>query len=554
MRKNKLGKMILGAEIGNCVHVAGPIHFLDLAREEGYQTIFLGGAVDIEVLFAKIEELRPDIVAIGYRLTLRSAEALLLEVRKRRERLSYNPEWCFGGTKPVADLARREGYFSFVSDGYDDVSDSLRYLRGMGVVESKRVYQDNLLERIHEIAPYPLIRHHFGRPLLEETIQGIGKIAEAGVLDVISLGPDQNAQQFFFHPERMKPEFDGAGGVPIRTVDDLKALKTASQKGNYPLMRCYSGTEDVFDCAKLLLETINNAWAAVPLCWYNEMDGRGTRKLETSLCEAQALIRWHAQKGVPVEINEPHHWGLRDAHDVIPVAMAYISALNAKHMGVKHYIAQYMFNNPQGLSFSMDFAKILAMIELVESLVDKDFHVYRETRAGLALFNADANVAKGQLAASTFMQMAVKPQIVHVVGFCEADHAANADEVIESCKIVRGVIRQTLGEKFSMEQDDRVLERKNELISEAKILLSFIEEMYSEYDNPLTNPEVLADCIKKGFIDAVHIKKNEKFRGILRTKLEKGMCLACDENGNTMTEQERLQKLLRNHQYRCRIG
>ena len=130
-------------------------------------------------------------------------------------------------------------------------------------------------------------------------------------------------------------------------------------------MRCYSGTEDVFQYAEMLVDTIDNAWAAIPLCWYNELDGRGSRPLEISMAEAQKLIKWHADRGIPVEINEPHHWGLRDAHDVIPVAMAYISAYNAKKLGVKYYVSQYMFNNPNGLSISMDLAKILAMVEIV---------------------------------------------------------------------------------------------------------------------------------------------------------------------------------------------
>ena len=40
-------------------------------------------------------------------------------------------------------------------------------------------------------------RHHFGLPSMEETIEGIKEIAEAKVLDIISLGPDQNAQEVF---------------------------------------------------------------------------------------------------------------------------------------------------------------------------------------------------------------------------------------------------------------------------------------------------------------------------------------------------------------------
>lgn len=537
-------KYILGASIGNCVHVAGVLHFLDIAEKEGYRTKFIGPATSIDQLFDCIYEEHPQIVAVGYRLTPQNVIPLLDEIVKRKERIPFETEWIFGGTKPVADIAASYGFFTFISDGYDDINDSIRFLRGIPQEDSVEKYGKSLIERIEASYPYPILRHHFGRPSLEETILGVKKIAEAKVLDVISLGPDQNAQQFFFRPEEMKEEFSGAGGVPLRSYDDLVRLKEASRTGNFPLMRCYSGTEDVFKYAQMLLDTIDNAWAAVPLCWYNEMDGRGTRTLETAMHESMRLIQWHGEKGIPVEVNEPHHWGLRDSHDVIPVVMAYISAYNAKKLGVKHYVAQYMYNNPNGLSFSMDLAKVLAMIEIVEGLEDDDFHVYRETRAGLALFNADENVAKGQLAASTFMQMVVKPHIVHVVGYCEADHAASAEEVIESCKIVKGVIRHTLEEEFSIEKNPTILQRKKELLEEANVLLEFIKEKYSQYDDPLANEEVLCNCIRRGYIDAVHIVKNEKNCGNLHTRIVDGKCVAYDKKEKrNLSEKERLKRL-----------
>lgn len=537
-------KLILGASIGNCVHVAGVVHFLNLAENEGYQALFLGPAVSIENLFEKIEKCRPEMVSIGYRLTPSNVIPLLDEIAERREKLTFQPVWTFGGTKPVADEARKYDFFDFVSDGYDDIKDSIQFLRGETGKKDVMSYGSSLVERIEKSYPYPILRHHFGLPTMEATIEGVKKIADSKVLDVISLGTDQNAQQFFFKQEQMKKQFDGAGGVPIRTAEDLCRLKAASQRGNYPLMRCYSGTEDVFRYAELLMDTIDNVWTAIPLFWYNELDGRGNRPIETSIKEALNLIKWHADRNIPVEINEPHHWGLRDAHDVISVAAAYISAYNAKKAGVKHYVAQYMFNNPNGLSFSMDLARVLAMIELVEPLQDDSFKIYRETRAGLPLFNADEAVAKGQLAASTFMQMAVKPHIIHVVGFCEADHAANADDLIESCKIVKGVIRHTLNDEFSMEKDERIRARVEELKSEAKYLLDFICEEFKNSEDPLADPVVLAESVKRGYIDAVHIVKNDKFKGNLATKFVEGKCVAYDKKtGKILSERERLEGL-----------
>lgn len=538
-------KLIIGAAIGNCVHVAGVSHFLDIAEEEGYKVKFLGPAISLDILFDEIKQYKPYMVGISYRLTPENAELLLDEVEKRKEELNYEPIWCFGGTKPVAEVAKKYNMFSYISDGTDDVKDSIIFLRGDKKEQCKNTFAQNLSDRIKESYPYPLLRHHFGLPSMEETIEGIKKISNSKVLDIISLGTDQNAQQYFFKPEQMKNQFDGAGGVPVRSVDDLINLKEASKCGNFPLMRCYSGTDDLLLNAQMLVDTIDNAWCAIPLSWYSELDGRSTRKIEISVKEAQELIKWHVKRGIPVEINEPHHWGLRDAHDVMSVVMAYISAYNAKKLGVKEYIAQYMFNNPNGLSFSMDFARVLAMKELVESLHDDNFTTYRETRAGLPLFNADMDVAKGQLAASTFMQMAIKPHIIHVVAYSEADHAASADDVIASCKIVKGVIRHSVSDSFSIDKDITIVNRKNELIKEAKTLIKFIEEKFSNYDDPLTNSEVLATCIKEGYIDAVHILKNEKFKGNLTTKFVDGKCVAYNKkNGEILGEKERLERLI----------
>ena len=99
-------KFLLGASIGNCVHVAGVIHFLQLAEEEGYETEFIGPATTIDKLFERIESTKPDMVGVGYRLTPQNVVPLLKEIDVRRKELSFPIKWVFGGTKPVADIAR----------------------------------------------------------------------------------------------------------------------------------------------------------------------------------------------------------------------------------------------------------------------------------------------------------------------------------------------------------------------------------------------------------------------------------------------------------------
>lgn len=51
-------KLIVGASLGNCVHVAGVIHFLQLAKQEGYETVFLGPAITPEVIIKKSKRIK----------------------------------------------------------------------------------------------------------------------------------------------------------------------------------------------------------------------------------------------------------------------------------------------------------------------------------------------------------------------------------------------------------------------------------------------------------------------------------------------------------------
>ena len=539
-------KKYLGAAIGNCVHVGGIVNFLRLAEEEGNTTDFLGAAVDIDKLVDAVKRIKPDVVCVGFRLTPESVIPLLNQLQERiQENQLQDKQWIFGGTKPVAVIAKNYSYFQKIFDGTEDIDDVIAFLRGKSLKEEKERYPQNIIDRIKSKYPYPVIRHHFGLPSLEETLEGIRKISEAKVLDVISVGPDQNTQESFFTPEKMNHELDGAGGVPLRKVEDFERMYENSRVGNYPLLRCYSGTSEVFRFAELLKETINNAWCAVPLCWYNVLDGRGPRNVVDSICQGQELMKWHADRNIPIEVNEAHHWSLRDAHDTIGVAMAYLAAYNAKKAGVKDYIAQYMFNVPPAIHHRMDLAKMMAKIELIESLEDDHFKTYRQVRAGLASLSADLDVAKGQLASSTYLAMAVKPHIVHVVAFSEADHAAKADDIIESCKIVRGVIRSTLHGMGDMTQDMLVQERKNELIKEAKTLLNTIKALYPESQDPWSDPEVLADVIQRGIIDAPHLRGNPNAKGTLETRIIDGKCLAYSKKyQRVISEAERLSELL----------
>jgi hypothetical protein len=538
-------RVIVAGALGECVHVAGVMNFLRLAEIAGWQTVFLGPAVSIEQVIATARARNAALVGVSYRLTPENGERLLAEFAEAADDLAAaGVRFAFGGTPPVAERARAIGFFEQVFDGSELTEDVLAYLRGQPRTATQLDYPQTTVKRIAWKAPYPLIRHHFGLPTLEATLSGIEQIADARVLDVISLGIDQDAQEHFYHPERQDPRRRGAGGTPVRNADDYRSLYTASRRGNYPLMRTYSGTDDFVRLAEMYVDTIDIAWAAVPLFWFNAMDGRGPHDLETSIRLHQELMAWYGARGIPVELNEPHHWGMRDAPDVVFVVAAYLSAYNARACGVHDYIAQFMFNSPPGLSDAMDLAKMLACLAVIEPLTDETaFRVYRQTRVGLLSHPLDPEAARGHLAASTYLQMALKPHIVHVVGHTEAHHAATADDVIAACKVARRAIEDALAGAPDMRLDPRVQQRMHELVTEAQVTLAAIRRLGTpEVADPFTDPATLARAVTSGILDAPHLRNNMFARGQIATRIDRrGACVVVESvSGRPLPEAERL--------------
>jgi len=493
---------------------------------------------------AEVRKHKPDIVALSYRLTPEAARRLFDDLRsaipaeERRGR-----QFIFGGTPPVAAVAAESGLFQRVFDGSEGRGQIVDFLNGSESRGSEAEYAQTLVGRVQASHPRPIIRHHFGRPTLDETIAGAREIAEADVLDVLSLGPDQNAQEHFFDPERMDPGQDGAGGVPIRRREDLSAIREATRCGNFPLLRCYSGTNELARWGHMLRDTIDIAWGAVPLFWYSVLDGRSQRPLRDAIRENQQAIAWYASQGIPVEVNDAHQWSLREAHDSLAVADAYLAAYNAKRLGVRVYVSQYMFNTPPLTSGAMDLGKMLAKKELIESLVDDDFRVLTEVRAGLASFSPDSAKAKGQLAASAVLSLAMRPHILHVVGFSEGDHAILAEELIESCKIAHGALDNSLNGFPDVVGDAGVHGRRQELLAEAQVLLNALRDLpsASSSDARWTDPECLAQAVELGILDAPHLCGTGVAPGRVVTRCVDGAYWAVEPStGEVLRERDRL--------------
>ncbi len=540
-------KTVVAAALGECVHVAGVTNFLRLAEQAGWRTVFLGPAVPVEEVIAAARREKADLVGVSYRLTPETGERLLGEFAEAADELrSAGVRFAFGGTPPVAERARTSGFFEAVFDGSQPDVEVLQFLRGESAAEGgAEEIPHSLVERIRWKAPYPLFRHHFGLPTMADTLDGIRRIAEARALDVISLGIDQDAQENFFHPERQNPRRRGAGGVPVRSAADYSALFQASRAGNFPLMRTYSGTDDFIRLAEMYVETIGNAWCAIPLFWFNQMDGRGPWDLAGSLAEHQKVMAWYGERGIPVELNEPHHWGMRDAPDVVCVVSAYLSAYNARAFGVRDYIAQLMFNSPPGLADAMDLAKMLAVLELIEPLADASFRIWRQTRTGLLSYPLDLPAARAHLAASIYVQMALRPHILHIVGHTEADHAATAEDVIEAAAMARRVVENVLRGAPDLTADPLIQQRKADLVAEAQVTLQAVRNLGRDRDtDPLTDPEVLARAVTAGILDAPQLKNNPFGRGNIRTRIVNGACQVVDESGAVLPEHLRLAEFL----------
>ena len=548
-------KTAIGCALGECVHVAGVMKFLHQAENAGYRTIFLGPAVPIERVLDSIQEQvdqgnQPNelLVGVSYRLTPENGERLLGSFAEQADEFrAAGVRFAFGGTPPVAKSVRRIGFFERIFEGGEPDTVTLAYLRGQSVDSSTEAdYPQSTIKRIQWKAPYPLIRHHFGLPTMEDTRIGIEKIAEAGVLDVISLGIDQDAQANFFHPERQDRRRTGAGGVPVRSKVDYRQLYASTRRGNYPLMRTYSGTDDFIRLAETYVESINIAWCAIPLFWFNQMDGRGPWDLEGSIREHQSVMAWYGDRDIPVELNEPHHWGMRDAPDVIFVVAAFLSAYNARAFGVRDYIAQLMFNSPPGISDRMDLAKMLAVLKMISPLSGPDFRIWKQTRTGLLSYPLDPFAARGHLSSTVYLQMALNPHIVHIVGHTEAHHAATADDIIEAVSLARRPIENAINGQPDMSKDPLVIARCDQLISEANITLEAVRRLADPtVSDPWTDPVTLTQTVSSGLLDAPHLANSQHARGTISTHIDRrGACTAIDRHtGAELPEVERIVRL-----------
>jgi hypothetical protein len=194
----------------------------------------------------------------------------------------------------------------------------------------------------------------------------------------------------------------------------------------------------------------------------------------------------------------------------------------------------------------MDLAKMLACLEMIQPLEGPDFCIWRQTRTGLLSYPQDPDAARAHLAASVYLQMALRPHIVHVVGHTEAHHAATADDVIEACKLARRSIENALHGQPDMTADPIVQERVQELVQEAQVTLRAVQALaIPEIVDPFIDPATLAQAVKVGVLDAPHLRGNAYARGQVATWIDgRGACVAIDSaTGCPLSEEVRIARL-----------
>lgn len=420
------------------------------------------------------------------------------------------------------------------------------------------------VERIGEM-DMPLLRTHFGipAPTIAPTVEGIAALAEARVVDEISLGSSDLSQRYFGDPGAFAGRKND-GGVPYRTFADLVALFQASRRGNYPGMKPYAHVAGLVPFIDVCLRAgmLTGSHQAVPLFWFNELDGRGPTPLRESIREHLAAVRKLARRGIPVEMNDPNHFSSRWAHDTIVVVdYALITAVMLAQ-GVKDIILQLQFNKPRETSDHGDLAKMLAGLDLAHELATGAGRVrlWRETRTGIDSFPPDLDAARHQLARSTFLQLLANPHAIHLVSYCEALHVAGVEDVIDSSRLVRRCVRlfrQHAGDLLRLRQHPLVTERRTHLVAEARTTLRHLAALdggplpepgvpLASLVRRLADPDVLFRALQTGLMAAPGIfhPGYPEARNVVTAPVGHGFIECLDpETGVTLREADRLGRI-----------
>lgn len=419
--------------------------------------------------------------------------------------------------------------------------------------------QDRLVDRLadhRKRSDLPLTRAHVG-PYHQDREKAVyefeawcRQLAKTGYLDICSIGSSQLTQS------RFDEDWSGlanGGGVPIQTPDEYRRIYEACRP---MLVRTYSGTKNVDRLAIIHEETLNIAWHALSLWWFNQLDGRGENDLLTNLKQHCATLHYIASTQKPFEPNTPHHFAFRGSDDVTYIVSAVLAAQTAKHHGIHDFILQIMLNTPRSTWGIVDLAKARAILALIRPLCDDSFRLYLQPRAGLDYFAPDETLAKIQLASVSMLMDDIEPDdglspdIVHVVSYSEALYLATPAVIDESIKITLGSINHYRSLKKAKKVDQErfendIVARTRTFVDEAKIVLDGIER---SIDQPYT-PEGLYAVFANGFLPTPYLWGNvEAFPNATAfgSKMLDGSTVLCDDAGEIVDARRRVEIAINN--------
>jgi hypothetical protein len=415
---------------------------------------------------------------------------------------------------------------------------------------------DSLEKRLKYIADTkstPIIRAHIGpfnenkKIALDQYSNWVKRLALSGYLDVLSIGSSQLTQSHF------EKSWDGllnGGGVPIQTSEEyLRVYEDARPM----LVRSYAGTDNLRSMAEIHEKYLNIAWHALSFWWFNRLDGRGPLDLQENLDQTFDAMRFIAFSKKPLEANVSHHFAFRGADDVTYIASNYLTAKAAKNNGIRTYVVQNMLNTPKLTWGIQDIAKARAMLKLVRKLEDKNFRIIFETRAGLSYFSPNLEKAKRQLMAVTMLmddiepEKILSPEIIHVVGYSEAQYLADPNIVDESIKMTLFARKQYR----MLKQKERILEsneneeinsRTDVLYRDALQLINDMETMIAD----LYSPWGFFEAFRGGYFPVPQLwAERETFKNAIdwEVRFTNGGYHVVDEKGKSMSMNERLLKV-----------
>ena len=412
---------------------------------------------------------------------------------------------------------------------------------------------DTLLLRLghrvrHQLPP--LMRAHVG-PYLPDRVEAnklfldwVERLAATGFMDILSIGTSQLSQSRFGEDWQDSPN---GGGVPVNSKEEYAAIRRAA---GAMLVRTYSGTQNISYLASVYEETLNIAWHALSLWWFNQMDGRGPLPVYESLVQHLDAIRYIASTGKPFEANVSHHFAFRGADDITYILSAYLAAQTAKMMGIRLFVLQNMLNTPKSTWGIVDLAKSRAMLALISELENEDFKVVLQPRAGLDYFSHKTDKAKTQLAAVTALMDDIDPHnhlspaVIHVVGYSDGSHLADVDVVNESIQITQHALQEyrrlrATGLVEDMSRNAEVVETTAEFVSGVRIMIESIERTIPA---PYT-PEGLYKIFAAGYLPVPHLWecKGEFEHAVgWKTKVSRGRVQVVDEAGRPIPPAQRV--------------